>query len=84
MKDIKLGVIAEDKITGFKGIVTAHVKYLTGCDQYCLRPKVNDKGELQEGMYFDGGQLEVIGEGILESDVQGDEKGGPNMNAPSR
>ena len=82
MSKIRLGVIAEDKVTGFRGTVTSKVKYLTGCDQYCLKPKVDKDGNIVDGCYFDGGQLEYISEGISKKDVQTDVKGGPNMDAP--
>ena len=37
---VKLGATAQDKATGFEGTVMGHARYLTGCDQYCLQPKV--------------------------------------------
>jgi hypothetical protein len=36
---IELGQEARDKITGFKGIVTARLTFLYGCDQYGLPRK---------------------------------------------
>jgi len=32
----KLGIIAKDKITGFEGMVTSRVEFLTGCNRYCI------------------------------------------------
>ncbi len=71
-----LGKEGRDKITGFKGIITSRVQYLTGCDQYCLTPKVNEKGETQTGEYFDEARIEVVGNGILPEEVTGESKGG--------
>jgi len=33
----ELGKIAKDKITGFQGVLTARVEYLTGCNRYCIK-----------------------------------------------
>ncbi len=79
-----LGKEGKDKITGFTGVITAHVKYLTGCDQYCLTPKVNDKGETMTGEFFDEARIEITGNGILPEEVQGEKGGGPNRDAPRR
>lgn len=60
----KLGLEAVDKITGFKGIIGWRVEYITGCDQYGLTPKVNDKGETQKSEQVDENRIEIIGKGI--------------------
>ena len=77
-----LGREAKDKITGFTGIITCHCRYLTGCDQYGLTPKVNKDGKTTDSQWFDEGRIELIGCGILEKEVESDEKGGPNRDAP--
>ena len=83
MQTIKLGVLAKDKITGFEGIITAKIEYLTGCDQYCLSPKIDKDGKIPEGAYFDGARLEFVSSGIMPEEVQSNkEKGGPNRDAP--
>ena len=81
---IKLGSQAQDKITGFKGIVIGYVIYVTGCNQYCIKPKVDKEGKIQEGEWFDEGTVELIGKGILEKEVKGETKGGPQSDAPKR
>lgn len=81
---IKLGKEAQDKITGFKGIITGRAEYLTGCNQYILTPKVK-KGSASpaEGAWFDEGSLEIIGKGISAKEVQtADTLGGPQRDAP--
>ena len=79
---IKLGLKAKDKITGFKGIITARVQYITGCDQYCLVPKASG-GEIKDGQYFDESRLDIVGKGIKVKEVQDEvDPGGPNMNVP--
>lgn len=71
----KLGKRAKDKITGFEGILTAHCEFITGCDRYCIQPTELKDGRPIESMYFDEAQIEIIGDGIHQSAVQGDVKG---------
>lgn len=71
----KLGVKAKDKITGFHGIITSRCEFLTGCNRYCIQPTNLIEGKPVESIYFDEAQIEVIGEGIDPSKVQGVEKG---------
>lgn len=51
-----LGREATDKITQFKGVVTGHCQYLTGCDQYLLIPLSVDNSK-NEGHWFDDSRL---------------------------
>jgi len=46
--NVKLGDRARDRITGFEGIVTTHVRYLTGCDAVWLRASANEDGKARE------------------------------------
>ena len=71
----KLGKIGKDKITGFTGILTARCEFLTGCNRYCLQPQELREGKPIESIYFDEAQIEIISNGILPKDVQGDENG---------
>ena len=71
---ITLGRTAEDKVTGFKGIVTARSTWLTGCDQYLVCPKaVENKREDSE--WFDEGRLKVSGKAITMEETKA--PGGP-------
>ena len=47
--DFKLGIKAKDSITGFQGVITGKVSYLTGCDQYLLAPEVHNCWKYGEG-----------------------------------
>lgn len=84
MTKIKLGMTARDIITGFSGIVTAHATYLTGCDQYCLKPRDLDKeGVMKKGVWFDVEQIEVTNNSMLKINAR--PTGGPRMDcAPSK
>lgn len=62
---LTLGVEARDKITGFTGIVTSKIDYLTRCTQWALTPKAReDDSKLQDSHWFDTERMEVIGVGI--------------------
>ncbi len=63
---IELGKKVKDSVTGFEGIVSARVEYLSGCIQYLIRPTIAEKGKFPEGEYIDEGVLKVTGNGILE------------------
>jgi hypothetical protein len=56
---IKLGSKVKDRITGFSGIVTGFVTYLSGCNQALVIPKVAADGTFKEGQWFDEQRLEV-------------------------
>ena len=58
-----LGKKVKSIITGFEGIATAEITYINGCVQYCVKPKVCDKGLMPEGHYIDIEELEIVGEG---------------------
>lgn len=63
MNDLKLlGLRVEDRITGFVGIVESICYDLYGCIQAAVRPKLNEKSEIQEGRWFDVSRLAVLNE----------------------
>ena len=78
---IKLGQKAKDKITEFEGIITGHVEYLYGCDQYGLTPPAVN-GETKDTQFFDEGRIEVISRGILPEEVTAVKPGGINRDCP--
>lgn len=61
MNDSKLilGCPVVDRITGFKGVVTGHVEYLTGCNQSLVVPRAAEDGSLREGQWFDDQRLQL-------------------------
>ena len=74
---LELGNEGKDKITGFKGIITARHQYITGCDQYTLSPKMNSDGDLGDSYQFDEGRIDIVGVGINKKKVQSKVSGGP-------
>lgn len=75
MQELELGLKAKDKISGMSGILTAKCEFLTGCNRWCITPQELKDGRPIEGMYFDEAQIDVVGEGILPSEVTGKERG---------
>lgn len=55
--EIRMGSTAKDIITGFVGVVTGKVSYITGCDQCLLAPKCEDDGKIQDARWFDVDRL---------------------------
>lgn len=68
---ISLGKPYKDKITGFEGVATGYVSYLTGCNQALLAPKVAADGALRDSQWFDEQRLdEQAGERIALNNGQ--------------
>ncbi len=56
---IELGSRVRDQITGFEGVVTGRVEYLTGCAQYLVQPAVKkDSGEWIDARWLDEDRLD--------------------------
>ena len=72
--ELKLGMQVEDKITGFKGTLTAKAEYITGCTQYLVSPRVDKDGKHVDGRWIDD---ERLGEPAKTS-----RPGGPQSEAP--
>lgn len=78
-----LGLTLRDKVTGFTGIATGHVTYITGCDQLLLVPPVDKDGKLQESQWFDTQRCEVLPQGNSVT-IDNGEFNGPDKAAPKR
>lgn len=50
---IALGTKVKDVITGFSGVVTGRVEYLTGCNQLLVTPAIAKDGSARESCWFD-------------------------------
>lgn len=58
---IEIGVTVKDRLTGFSGVVTGRADYITGCNQYLVRPtKLKETGEMHDGNWLDEQRLEVV------------------------
>jgi hypothetical protein len=62
---MKNGQTLRDVVTGFVGVATGRVEYLTGCTQFLLNPKVDDKNTPGEGRWFDEDRLEVLAVDVI-------------------
>lgn len=56
---VGLGDEVECLITGFAGVVTGYVEYLTGCNQALVVPRVGKDGSFKSGEWFDVQRLRV-------------------------
>lgn len=56
---LELGQQAHDKITGFSGRIIGRTSYITGCDQYAIQPRVNEKGEVPDARWYDEQRIVV-------------------------
>lgn len=84
---IRLGTKVVDAVTGFEGVATARLEFLNGCVQYCVTPRVDKKGKIQEGYYLDSAQLVVpdVGDCVFAKENEDDDVvGGPSADAPTR
>ena len=59
-KNLKLGCIAKDKITGFEGVVIAVTEWLNGCQRITIQPKEMKDGKIIDSHTFDAEQIEVV------------------------
>ena len=75
----KLGLTYKDKITGFRGVATGHVRYITGCNQVLLAPPVDD-GKARDPAWFDEQRCELVPDGPVVVLDNGDT---PGFDAPA-
>jgi hypothetical protein len=80
MRNIQLGGTYRDRITGFQGVATGYVSYITGCSQALLAPPVSQDGAVRESNWFDEQRLEQVGEELIlldNGDTPGFDKAAP-------
>jgi hypothetical protein len=58
--DLNLGDEVEDKLTGFRGVVTVQGVSLNGCVRMVVQPKLDKDGKLPESKGFDVDRLKRI------------------------
>lgn len=61
-----LGTKVEDRVTGFKGVVTSISFDLYGCIQAIVNPGLTPDGKIGESHWFDVGRLTVSGTPVME------------------
>ena len=72
MKKVEMGQEVRDRITGFSGFVTGICKYITGCDQILVQPRVKEKdGDFVESRWVDDMRLVATGKKVDFSLVGG-------------
>lgn len=54
-----LGKTVTDSITGFSGVVTGHVEYLTGCNQCLVQPRAKSDGGWTDSQWIDDDRLDI-------------------------
>jgi hypothetical protein len=77
---LQLGIKAKDKITGFEGIITGRVEYLTGCHQYLLNAPSKDSDV--KTAWFDDGRLDATSRKPIA--LVANAPNGPDKPAPAR
>lgn len=76
---IKLGSKVRDVISGFEGVATGYVIYLTGCAQYLVAPRVTSENKI-ESTWFDSQRLETVGDKVVV--LNNTETPGADISAP--
>mgnify|MGYP001557762942 CR=1 FL=1 len=78
---IELGQKVQDVITGFEGVVTGRVAYISGCKQNLVAPRIKPDGTLAESQWFDEDRLTVLDAPPISLKVRAP---GPDKAAPKR
>jgi hypothetical protein len=58
--EIEIGQKVTDRITGFTGVVTGKVNYISGCEQALVAPRVDKDGKLVSSEWFDVQRLDAV------------------------
>lgn len=77
-----LGTRVRDRITGFSGVVTGYVQYISGCNQVLVNPGVDKDGKLMDGNWFDVQRVERIDNSLIV--LENGETPGCDAPAPKR
>ena len=62
------GDLVIEKVTGFKGVITGSVYYLTGCNQYLVTAKAKSELSLAKAQWYDEGRIELLNEKIISEE----------------
>lgn len=58
--NVQFGHTYRDKITGFTGVATGYVQYITGCNQALLAPRAEKASDRPCAEWFDEQRLEHL------------------------
>ena len=72
----ELGVVAESKVYGLSGTITARSENLYGCNRYYIQPKVDKEGKMRDGYWLDEEDI-LLSPLVQKIEVEKSEKGGP-------
>ncbi len=61
-----LGKRAQDKVTGYTGVITSISYDLYGCIQAVISPPVDKDGLRPDGQWFDVARLSVTGDPVMD------------------
>jgi hypothetical protein len=78
---IQLGARVKDQITGFTGVVTGRVEYITGCHQVLVQPPCKPDGDYVENRWLDEDRVQSFPGVPLTLNVKDP---GPDKPAPRR
>ena len=67
---MQLGDEVKDIVTGFRGVVTGEVKYLTGCTQMLVTPKTGKENNPVDAKWLDIDRLHVVKAGAVKLTVK--------------
>ncbi len=82
MQKFEMGSQVEDVICGFKGTVTGYVRYITGCNQYLVSPKMR-VDDAPKAQWYDESRLkQTKGKKIVINTPFG--VNGPDTAAPTK
>lgn len=78
-----LGKTVQDKITGFRGVVTGYVEYISGCNQVLIAPKTSESGDFIASQWVDV-QRVVVDESVVPIILDNGNTPGSDRAAPRR
>ena len=76
-KEIKLGDLVEDTVSGFTGVAVAKTIYFQGCNRVAIQPKIDKEGKLPKCETFDEPQLKTTKKEIKKRSAPKNNPGGP-------
>lgn len=82
IENLILGSTIRDQITGFQGVATGKIEYISGCIQVLVQQAVDKDGKKQEPEWFDIQRCEQIGNSQVILDNE--ENPGFDFPAPKR